>query len=122
MLTHPPATRSLANALRVSGEKEGLHVNRQYKRMMKKEEERKKGGARPPVKAPGAATKRERTKPRQFIKEVGAELGKVAWPSRQELWAYSLVVLISSVVIAALIFGMDYVFTRAVLFLYGIEI
>ena len=95
-------------------------MNRQYKRMMKKDEERKKTAPRP-TKAPGAATKRERTKPRQFLKEVLAELRKVAWPTRQEVVSYSIVVLVSSVVIAALIFGMDFVFTKAVLSLFGVE-
>ena len=95
-------------------------MNRQHKRMMKKEEERKKTAPRP-AKAPGAATKKERTKPRQFVKEVVAELRKVAWPTRQEVVSYSIVVLVSSIVIAALIFGMDYVFTKAVLALYGVE-
>lgn len=97
-------------------------MNRQYKRMMKKEEDRKKAAPRPAVKAPGAPTKKERTKPGQFFKEVVAELKKVAWPTRPEVVAYSIVVLVSSIVVAALIFGMDFVFTRAVLALYGVEL
>jgi len=95
-------------------------MNRQYKRMMKKEEERKKSAPRPTLKPP--TQKRERTKPRQFFKEVIAELRKVAWPSRQEIFSYSLVVIVSCVVIAALIFGMDFVFTKAILSLFGVEI
>jgi preprotein translocase subunit SecE len=55
------------------------------------------------------------------VREVIAELQKVAWPSRQEVFSYSLVVLVSSVVIAAVIFGMDFVFTKAVLALFGID-
>ena len=94
-------------------------MNRQYKRMMKKEEDRKKSAPRPTVKPP--TQKRERTKPRQFLKEVIAELRKVAWPSRQEIFSYSLVVIVACVVIAALIFAMDYVFTKAILSLFGIE-
>ncbi len=94
-------------------------MNRQTKRLMAKEEARKKATPRAPVKAPGAPTKRERTKPRQFVKEVIAELKKVAWPSRQEVVAYSIVVLVSSIIIAAMIFGMDYVFTQGVLALFG---
>ena len=94
-------------------------MNRQYKRMMKKEEERKKGAPRPTVKPP--TQKRERTKPLQFFKEVIAELRKVAWPSRKEVFSYSVVVIVSCVVIAALIFGMDFVFTKAILSLFGIE-
>ena len=94
-------------------------MNRQYKRMMKKEEDRKKGAPRAPVKPP--AQKKERTKPVQFFREVLAELRKVAWPTRAEVFSYSLVVIVSCVVIAALVFGMDYVFTKAILGLFGVE-
>lgn len=96
-------------------------MNRQYKRAMKKQEASKKAPARPTPKAAGAPAKRQRTKPTEFVKEVIAELKKVAWPTRQEVIAYSLVVLVSVIVIATLIFGMDFVFTKAVLALYGIE-
>lgn len=96
-------------------------MNRQTKRMMARQEAQRKAAPRAAVKAPGAPTKRERTKPRQFVKEVGAELRKVAWPSRQEVVAYSIVVLITSVVIAALIFGIDYLFSKAVLELFGVS-
>ncbi len=97
-------------------------MNRQTKRLMKKQEEQKrKAPARPVAKAPGAPTKRERTKGRVFVKEVIGELKKVAWPSRREVVAYSIVVLVSVIIIGALIFGMDFVFTKAVLGLFGIE-
>lgn len=96
-------------------------MNRQTKRMMARQEAQRKAAPRAAVKAPGASAKRERTKPRQFVKEVGAELRKVAWPSRQEVVAYSIVVLITSVVIAALIFGIDYLFSKAVLELFGVS-
>ncbi|MEA2497920.1 MAG: preprotein translocase subunit SecE [Actinomycetota bacterium] len=89
---------------------------------MKKQEAQKKNVQRAPRQAAvAAANKRERTKPRQFVREVVAELKKVAWPTRQEVVAYSIVVLVSVVVIGAVIFAMDYVFTRAVLALYGVQ-
>lgn len=97
-------------------------MNRQYKRMMKKEEERKKATPRPAVKPGGAPTKKERTKPGQFLKEVIAELRKVNWPTRPEVVAYSTVVLVASIVVATLIFAMDFVFTKAVLALYGVNL
>jgi preprotein translocase subunit SecE len=96
-------------------------VNRQYKRMMKREEQRKAAAPRPQPRAAGPTARRERTKPRDFFREVVAELRKVAWPTRQEVAAYSLVVLVSVVVIAAVIFVMDFVFTKAVLALFGVE-
>lgn len=94
-------------------------MNRQYKRMMKKEEDRKKNAPRAQVKPP--TQKKERTKPIQFFREVIGELRKVAWPTRQEVASYSLVVIVSCVVIAALVFGMDFVFTKAILGLFGVE-
>jgi preprotein translocase subunit SecE len=97
-------------------------VNRQYKRAMKKQEAQRQKAPRPQVKAAGAPTKKERTKPRQFFREVVAELKKVAWPTRQEVVSYSIVVLVSTIVIAALIFGMDFVFAKAVFSLFGVEI
>lgn len=88
---------------------------------MKKQEEQKKAPQRPNPRAQAAAG-RERTKPRQFFKEVVAEMKKVAWPTRQETIGYSIVVLVSVVFIAALIYGMDFVFTKAVLALFGIDL
>lgn len=86
---------------------------------MKKQEAQRKAAPRPAVKPPGAPTKKERTKPRQFVKEVIAELQKVAWPSRQEVVAYSIVVFVSVVIIGALIFGLDFIFSKAIIALFG---
>jgi preprotein translocase subunit SecE len=89
---------------------------------MKKQEAQRQKAPRPQVKPAGPPAKRERTKPRQFLKEVAAELKKVAWPTRQEVIAYSIVVLVSTIVIAALIFGMDFVFAQAIFSLFGVEV
>lgn len=94
-------------------------MNRQYKRAMKKQEGQRKP-PRPVAKAPAA--KGERTKPRQFIKEVFAELQKVNWPTRQEVVSYSIVVLVAVVAISVLITALDYVFTQAVLALFGVDV
>jgi preprotein translocase subunit SecE len=96
-------------------------VNRQYKRALRKQEAARQKQPRPQVR-PQPQPKKERTRPRDFLKEVVAELKKVAWPTRKEVFGYSLVVLVSVIVIAAIIFGMDYVFTRAVLALFGVEV
>jgi preprotein translocase SecE subunit len=40
------------------------------------------------------------------------ELRKVAWPTRAEVINYSLVVLLTLVIVGALIFGLDYVFAN----------
>lgn len=88
---------------------------------MKKQEAQRQKAPRPQVK-PSAPAKRERTKPRQFAKEVIGELRKVAWPTRPEVVAYSIVVLVSTIVIATLIFGMDFVFAKAIFSLFGVDV
>jgi preprotein translocase subunit SecE len=54
----------------------------------------------------------------QYTREVRAELRKVAWPTRPEVINYSLVVLVTIAILTALIFGLDYVFAKGVLFLF----
>ena len=97
-------------------------MNRQYKRMMKKQEAQRKSAPRPQIKPQTAPAKKKRTPPIQFLREVVAELKKVAWPSRQEVVAYSIVVLVSTIVIATLIFGMDFIFAKAILSLFGVHV
>ncbi len=67
--------------------------------------------------APGP--ERERTSPRTYLHEVRGELRKVAWPTRAEVARYSLIVLLTLIVLTSLIFGLDYAFANSVLFLFG---
>ena len=96
-------------------------MNRQAKRLMQRQkaaEDRVR--AQQQVRRPAVpAERRQRTRPRQFLKEVRQELKKVAWPTRQELWAYTIVVLVSVVVLTSFVFGLDYAFSKGVLNLFG---
>jgi preprotein translocase subunit SecE len=60
----------------------------------------------------------ERTKPAEFVREVRAELRKVAWPTRKEVINYSIIVLIAIALLTAIISGLDYVFGSVVLSLF----
>lgn len=44
---------------------------------------------------------------KKFFKGAWAELKKVHWPSRQELINYTLVVLVTVIIISAIIFAVD---------------
>lgn len=44
---------------------------------------------------------------KKFVREVRAELKKVAWPTRRELVAFTGVVFVSVVVVSALIWIID---------------
>jgi preprotein translocase subunit SecE len=66
-----------------------------------------------------AQEKRKKTGARQFLKEVRQELKKVNWPTRQELVAYTVVVLVSVTVLTSFVFGLDFVFSKIVLKVFG---
>jgi preprotein translocase subunit SecE len=57
----------------------------------------------------------KRTGIRQFLKEVRQELKKVLWPTRRELITYTIVVLVTVVVLTTYVFGLDVVFSKFVL-------
>jgi preprotein translocase subunit SecE len=70
----------------------------------------------PPVRtAPRPADKR--IKAGEYLRQVRAELRKVAWPTRQEVVHYSIIVLLAVLVLTGLIFGLDFVFGKAVIWL-----
>jgi preprotein translocase subunit SecE len=66
-----------------------------------------------------APTRRERVGPTQYLREVRDEMRKVAWPNRDEVIRYSIVVIICVVVLAAMVGGFDFVFTYFANRLYG---
>jgi preprotein translocase subunit SecE len=63
------------------------------------------------------ATK-ERVGPVEYGRQVRGELRKVAWPTRAEVINYSIVVLIALILLTSIIFALDYVFAKAVIFLF----
>jgi preprotein translocase subunit SecE len=92
-------------------------MNRQTKRMMERDRRREAAiGRRAPI-----PERRRRAGPRQFLREVRQELKKVAWPSRRELLAYTLVVLVSVVLLTSFVFGLDFLISRGVLSVFGAD-
>jgi preprotein translocase subunit SecE len=91
-------------------------MNRQTKRMMERDRRQQAAARRPPV-----VERKKRAGPRQFLREVRQELRKVAWPTRRELLAYTVVVLVSVVVLTSFVFGLDFLISKAVLALFGVE-
>ena len=89
-----------------------MDLNRQQKRSMKKMGALNDQGApirqaRPPV---TTRQVKERVSPLQYIREVRDEMRKVAWPRWPEVRRYSIIVLITVVVITAFVGGLDAVF------------
>ncbi|GGI05794.1 preprotein translocase subunit SecE [Egicoccus halophilus] len=86
-------------------------MSRESKRNADREERRTAGQ----VSAADESSSNERTSPGQFLREVRSELRKVAWPNRKEVASYTMVVLVVTLVLVAIVWGMDEVFRRAVI-------
>ncbi len=96
-------------------------MNRQAKRMMQRQKStgQDRMEAMRERRSVSAPPRRSRVGIRQFLKEVRAELKKVAWPSRQEVIAYAVVVLVTVTVLTAIVFGMDLAVTKGILHVLG---
>ncbi len=95
-----------------------MAMNRETKRLLQKRGDLAEDGTPKATRreAPSPNAPREpRTSPRQFVREVQAELRKVAWPTRSETLNLSFVVLIFLVLMTALIAGLDFAFSKLVL-------
>ena len=100
-----------------------MAMNREMKRMLQRQGQLDEDGspARQQRKAPPApkpADREKRTKPSEFVREVRAELRKVAWPTRAETTNYSIIVFFAVVVLTTLVGLLDYMFGDFVLKLF----
>ena len=102
-------------------------MNRETKRMLRRQGQlgaddqpvaRRRERPQPQPQGAGAG---ERTGPIQFLREVRAELRKVAWPTRGEVVNYSVIVLITVVFMTFFIFVLDFAFGEAVLRLLRVD-
>jgi preprotein translocase subunit SecE len=89
-----------------------IDLNRQQKRAMQKMGEVNEQGApirqaRPTV---AAQVAKERVGPFQYIREVRDEMRKVAWPKFPEVRRYSIIVLVTVVIVTAFVGGLDAAF------------
>ena len=58
--------------------------------------------------------KKQRVTVSQFLTEVRAEMKKVTWPTRDEVVSYTIVVLVTTVLIGGLVYFADILFTKLV--------
>ena len=96
-----------------------MSMNREQKRMLQRQGEVDADGE--PIRQRRQAQQQrneERTGFRQFLREIRSELRKVAWPTRSEVINYSIVVLVTLVIITSMIALMDWGFGEGLLKLF----
>ena len=96
-------------------------MNRQMKRMMQRQGQVDREGSpvrREPTTRTAPRPADKRVKAGEYVRQVRAELRKVAWPTRKEVIHYSTIVLVALLILTALIFGLDTGFGKAVIWLF----
>jgi preprotein translocase subunit SecE len=56
---------------------------------------------------------------RRFLAEVRNEMARVTWPSRREVYATTLVVIVTSIFFGLYLWGVDLILDRIMRWLYG---
>lgn len=56
-------------------------------------------------------------KPISFLKEVREELGKVAWPTREQTIRYTVLVVLVTLAVGVFLGGLDYILTAVTAFI-----
>ena len=105
-----------------------MAMNRAQKRMLQKQgalgadgeatRERPQPKRQAPPRSQDGPAKEKRATPLEFLREVRGELRKVAWPTREEVRKYSIIVLLAVVFVTTLVALLDYAFGIGVLWLY----
>ena len=98
-----------------------MAMNREQKRMMRRQGELAPDGTpapRRPEQRPAPRPASDRATPAQFVREVRGELRKVAWPSREEIIRFSIIVLVTVVLLTAFVALIDYFSTEGILYLF----
>ena len=93
-------------------------LNREQKRQLRRMGALDEKGAPARVQRQAPA-KKERVGPAQYLREVRDEMRKVAWPKRDEVVRYSIVVIITVILYTALVSGADFLFAYMSEWLYG---
>jgi len=55
---------------------------------------------------------------RRFLTEVKNETGRVTWPSRKEVYATTIVVILTSIFFGLYLWGVDMILTRTIEWIY----
>jgi preprotein translocase subunit SecE len=97
-----------------------MAMNRETKRMLQRQGQLDAEGNQKAQRrqAPAPTPREKRTSFPEYIREVRAELRKVAWPTRPEVINYSIIVFVAIVVLTTFVGVLDYAFGEFVVRLF----
>ncbi len=93
-----------------------MAMNREQRRMLQKQGQLDaEGNPRAAKREARVTAPAERVGPLSYVREVQAELRRVNWPTRREVLNYTIVVMITLIVLTSFIAGLDWLFGEGIL-------
>ncbi len=105
-------------------------MNREMRRLQEREDRRQKKqdskGSKAQRKAAAMQSRPPNVERKPFVRklndylhEVRLEMRKVTWPTREQMIAFTTVTVLTSIILTAVVFGLDIVMKEAVFWLLG---
>lgn len=93
-----------------------MAMNREQRRMLQKQGQiDAEGNAVRARRDPRSSAPPERVGPAEYVREVRSEMRRVNWPTRRETINYTIVVMVTLVILTMFIAGLDYTFGEGII-------
>ena len=92
-----------------------MAMNREQRRYLQKQGQMDGEGNPIATRRDNRPVRNERVTPREYVSEVRTELGRVMWPTRNEVINYTIVVLVTLAVVTGLVALLDYLFAEGLI-------
>ncbi|MEM7276326.1 MAG: preprotein translocase subunit SecE [Actinomycetota bacterium] len=92
-----------------------MAMNREQRRYLQRQGQMDSDGNPIATRRDNRPVRSERVTPLEYIREVRAELGRVMWPTRREVINYTIVVVVTLIIVTGLVALLDYLFAEGLI-------
>ena len=92
-----------------------MAMNREQRRYLQRQGQMDGEGNPIATRRDNRPVKSERVTPAEYVSEVRSELGRVIWPTRREVINYTIVVIVTLIVVTGLVALLDYLFAEGLI-------
>ncbi|MEL6981859.1 MAG: preprotein translocase subunit SecE [Actinomycetota bacterium] len=90
-------------------------MNREQRRYLQRQGQMDGDGNPIATRRDNRPDKSERVTPVEYVSEVRSEMGRVMWPTRREVINYTIVVMVTLMVVTGLVALLDYLFAEGLI-------
>ena len=92
-----------------------MAMNREQRRYLQRQGQMDGEGNPIATKRDSRPVQSERVTPFEYVREVRQELGRVLWPTRREVINYTIVVIVTLIIVTGLVSLLDFLFAEGLL-------